>query len=231
MPGGRLTRQDRQLIATGLARGLSFNEIAKSLARPTSTITREVARNGGPNAYQAHRAQQATTRRARRANQAGPPEPIADDTGGRDPETVRRLEARFTEMLVQAGLPRMPTRVLASLYTTDTGSLTAADLARRLRVSPASVSKAVAYLEDQQLIRREHDERRDRYVLDDDLWYRSMLASAERNATLAAASREASEALGAETPAGIRLGKAAEFLQQLNHDIVEAAKRHHLLER
>ncbi|MFD8499972.1 MarR family transcriptional regulator [Amycolatopsis sp. NPDC059657] len=225
MPGGRLTRQDRQLIATGLASGLSFNEIAKSLARPTSTVTREVARNGGPNGYQAHRAQQATVRRARRTNQAAPAAPVADDTGGRDPETVRQLEARFTEMLVQTGLPRMPTRVLASLYTTDTGSLTAADLARRLRVSPASVSKAVAYLEDQQLIRREHDERRDRYVLDDDLWYRSMLASAERNATLAAASREAAEVLGSETPAGIRLGKAAEFLQQLNDDIVEAAKR------
>ncbi|MBO1416423.1 helix-turn-helix domain-containing protein, partial [Streptomyces sp. FH025] len=48
MPGGRLTQQDRRRIATGLAEGLGYGEIARGLGRPTSTVTREIARNGGP---------------------------------------------------------------------------------------------------------------------------------------------------------------------------------------
>lgn len=48
MPGGRLTQQERQQIALGLGDGLAYAEIARRLERPTSTITREVMRNGGP---------------------------------------------------------------------------------------------------------------------------------------------------------------------------------------
>ncbi|GAA2914172.1 hypothetical protein GCM10020221_07340 [Streptomyces thioluteus] len=50
--------------------------------------------------------------------------------------------------------------MLGCLSITDSGSLTSADLVRRLRVSPASVSKAIAYLEGQDLVRRERDGRR-----------------------------------------------------------------------
>ena len=39
MPGGRLTQQERQQIASGLADGLAYAEIARGLDRPTSTIT------------------------------------------------------------------------------------------------------------------------------------------------------------------------------------------------
>ena len=53
MPGGRLTQQERQQIALGLADGLAYAEIARRLDRPTSTITREVMRNGGPTSYRA----------------------------------------------------------------------------------------------------------------------------------------------------------------------------------
>ncbi|MFF5210021.1 MarR family winged helix-turn-helix transcriptional regulator [Streptosporangium sp. NPDC000396] len=42
-------------------------------------------------------------------------------------------------------------------YRADSGSLIAAELARHLQVSPASISKAVAELEQQKLIRRERD--------------------------------------------------------------------------
>ena len=49
--GGRLTQQERQQIALGLAEDLAYAEIARRLDRPTSTITREVMRNGGPTAY------------------------------------------------------------------------------------------------------------------------------------------------------------------------------------
>lgn len=66
MPGGRLTQKDRQQIALGLADGLAYAEIARGLERPTSTITREVMRNGGPTGYRADLAHRATERRAHR---------------------------------------------------------------------------------------------------------------------------------------------------------------------
>ncbi|WP_222723912.1 helix-turn-helix domain-containing protein [Streptomyces sp. uw30] len=51
MPGRRLTRADRQQIAAGLAQRLSYADIARRLNRPASTVSREVARNGGPGRY------------------------------------------------------------------------------------------------------------------------------------------------------------------------------------
>ena len=72
MPGGRLTQQERQQIALGLADGLAYAEIARGLDRPTSTITREVMRNGGPTAYRAELAHRATERRAHRRRRPPP---------------------------------------------------------------------------------------------------------------------------------------------------------------
>lgn len=72
MPGGRLTQQERQQIALGLADGLAYAEIARRLDRPTSTITREVMRNGGPTAYRAEMAHRATERRAHRRRRTTP---------------------------------------------------------------------------------------------------------------------------------------------------------------
>lgn len=70
MPGGRLTQQERHQIAQGLADGLAYAEIARGLERPTSTITREVLRNGGPAGYRADLAQHATEHRAHRSRQS-----------------------------------------------------------------------------------------------------------------------------------------------------------------
>src|SRR5664280_990815 len=48
---GRLSAEDREEILLGLARGESMSEIARSLGRAPSTITREVAANGGTRRY------------------------------------------------------------------------------------------------------------------------------------------------------------------------------------
>ncbi|MFI9842937.1 helix-turn-helix domain-containing protein [Nonomuraea sp. NPDC051941] len=215
MPGGRLTNEDRQHIAAGLAEGLGYAEIGRRLERPASTIMREVTRNGGPDDYGAERAHEATRHRARRNKQAQPPaSPIPDGGHGRDPQEVRDFTESFTALLVQQGLPQMMARVLACLYTTDSGTLTAADLVQRLRVSPASVSHAVAFLEQQGMLRRERvpGRRRERYVIDDEIWLRSMLAGLQMNEALAAASRRGAEVLGAATPAGVRFESSAELL-------------------
>ncbi|GLX08091.1 helix-turn-helix domain-containing protein [Microbispora sp. NBRC 16548] len=215
MPGGRLTDEDRQHIAAGLAEGLGYAEIGRRLGRPASTVMREVTRNGGPDDYGAERAHEATRHRARRHKRAQPPAPPIPDSGhGRDPQAVQDFTESFIALLVQQGLPRMEARVLACLYVTDSGTLTAADLVQRLHVSPASISHAVAFLEQQGMLRRERvpGARRERYVIDDEIWLRSILASLQMNEVLAAASRRGAEILGAATPAGGRFESSAELL-------------------
>ncbi|CAM3313073.1 helix-turn-helix domain-containing protein [Kibdelosporangium persicum] len=227
MPGGRLTQEDRQDIAAGLADGLSYAEIAHRLGRPTSTISREVARNGGGHRYRARQAQRATAERARRGKSRRAATPRPDLCAhGRDPQAVDAFSEEFIDLAVKMGLPRMTAKVLGCLYTTDSGSITAAELVHRLRVSPASISAAVKSLEEQELITRVRDpgQRRDRYVIDDDVWYRAMLASARINATMAEKARQGAEILGATTPAGQRLRDVGEFLERVYEDSVRAAE-------
>ncbi|GAA3468971.1 GbsR/MarR family transcriptional regulator [Nonomuraea roseola] len=225
MPGGRLTHQDRQKIAEGLAEGLTYTEIAGRLDRPISTVTREVARNGGPGGYRADQAQRATQGRTRRRKPTPAP-PAVTDSHGRDPGAVHELEERFTAMMVGTGLPRMTARVLTCLYVTDGGSLTAAELVQRLQVSPASISKAVGELEQQELIRRERDprRRRDRYVIDADAWLRGWMASARQNTMLADIARQGAQVLGATTPAGIRMQDIGHFFEHVGQAMIQAAE-------
>jgi hypothetical protein len=227
MPGGRLTQQERQQITAGLAEGLAYAEIARRLERPTSTITREVMRNGGPGAYRADLAHHATERRARGRRKAasGPAgRPVPPPAHGRDAEAVREYEETFAAIFGQTGLPNVTARILACLYTADTGSATAGELAARLQVSPASVSKAVAFLESQGNIRRERDERRrERYVVDDDVLYQSVMASARATAHLGAVARQGVGVLGAGTPAATRLENIARFVDFVSESIARAA--------
>ncbi len=101
MPGGRLTRQERQQIALGLADDLSYAEIARRLDRPTSTVTREVLRNGGPTGYRAEVAHRATERRAHRSRQATPRDAQpAPQAHGRDAAAVAEFEEALTGVLM-----------------------------------------------------------------------------------------------------------------------------------
>ncbi|MFD3503246.1 helix-turn-helix domain-containing protein [Streptomyces sp. NPDC058678] len=227
MPGGRLTQTERQQIALGLADGLAYAEIARGLDRPTSTVTREVMRNGGPTAYRADLAHRATERRAHRRRQAAPRGAEAPPQAhGRDAEAVREYEEVFTTVLMGSGMPTMMSRVMACLTLTDAGSLTASELVQRLKVSPASISKAIAFLESQGLVRRERDERRrERYVVDDDIWYQSMMASARSTAQIVEIARQGVGVLGPDTPAAARLENVARFLDFVSESIARAAEQ------
>ena len=61
-----LSLLEREEISRGMAAGDSLRAIASRLMRAPSTISREVARNGGRRRYRAHRADEASWRRARR---------------------------------------------------------------------------------------------------------------------------------------------------------------------
>src|SRR5215469_15059164 len=67
VPGpGRLTLADREEITLGLHAGESFTVIAARLGKAVSTVSREVAANGGRGGYRAWRAHQRARGQARR---------------------------------------------------------------------------------------------------------------------------------------------------------------------
>jgi transposase, IS30 family len=73
---GRLSAEEREEILLGLARGESMSVIARSLGRAPSTVTREVAANGGPlhyGAWKAHCRAEGASRRPKPAKLAHPP--------------------------------------------------------------------------------------------------------------------------------------------------------------
>jgi hypothetical protein len=217
MPGARLTREDRSRIAAWLADGLGYAEIGRRLGRPTSTISREVARNGTPGAYLPEHAQQAAGHRARRRK----PRPSEATTGEQATEVVRGFVDQFATLLAATGLPRMTARVFVCLLTADTGGLTAADLVHRLQVSPASVSKSIGYLEAMDLVVRRPDPggRRERYVIDDDVWLRAWQSDTSAHGEIAAAAQQGIELFGADTTAGVRLGKMGQFFARLSQQM------------
>jgi DNA-binding transcriptional regulator GbsR (MarR family) len=119
----------------------------------------------------------------------------------------------------------MMARVMACLYITDSGCLTASELVQRLKVSPASISKAITFLESQGLVRREREDgRRERYVVDDDVWYQSMIASARSLAQIVETAREGVDVLGRGTPAAARLENVARFLDFVTDSTIRAAE-------
>jgi IS30 family transposase len=66
----RLSLAEREEISRGLARGESLRGIARRLGRAPSTVSREVARNGGRGGYRACRADRVALRLMRRPNVA-----------------------------------------------------------------------------------------------------------------------------------------------------------------
>ena len=63
---GRLCLAEREDISRGLARGDKPAEIARTLGRVSSTVTREINNNGGVEGYRAYQAHAAACERARR---------------------------------------------------------------------------------------------------------------------------------------------------------------------
>lgn len=169
------------------------------------------------------RAHEATRTRARRS----PKPPQHDEAAGDGGEAVAEIEEQFIGIMIATGLTRMTARVLTRLYLTDSGSLSASELAHGLRVSPASVSKAVGELERQSLIRRERDpgDRRDRYVIDTDAWLLAWMTSARQNITLAQIAYRGARTLGSVSQAGMRLKDFGDFFDHVGNAMAEAAQQ------
>ena len=132
-------------------------------------------------------------------------------------EEVSRFVERFASVLVEGGMPRMPSRVFAMLLATDSGRLTAVELAERLQVSPAAISGAVRYLTQVSLISREREpgSRKDVYRLHDDQWYEAVVRRESLLSRWERAVLDGIDAVGPDTLAGARLRDTADFFQFL----------------
>ena len=124
-----------------------------------------------------------------------------------------RVVARLAAMLTDAGFPRMPARVFVALLCTDSGRLTASELATAVQGSAGAVSGAVRYLVSIGLVDREHlpGSRKDLYRVRPDAWHAALVrrdAMVHRFTSILA---EGVAALGPTTPAGQRLAETRDF--------------------
>lgn len=134
---------------------------------------------------------------------------------------------RMGGALTAAGLSRLPSRIFAALLADPDGRMTAAELGEALRVSPASVSGAVRYLDGVGMIRREREpgSRRDVFVVDDDAW-RDMLLRADRvYAPMVAELDRAVDALPEDDPALGRITLSREFMKFVTEEMAAMSAR------
>lgn len=145
----------------------------------------------------------------------------------RDEAALQRFIERFALDLAGTGMPRMPARVFAGLLATDSGNLTAGELAELLQVSPASVSGAVRYLERATVVTRERapGSRRDHFRVDQDVWHELYTHRDELLVGWIDTVRDGCEAVGPDTPAGLRLAETVAFFEFVHAELVELNKR------
>src|SRR5689334_9107785 len=140
---------------------------------------------------------------------------------------VSKFVETFASAFVDAGVPRMPSRVFAAILASDAGRLTAADLSAQLQASPAAISGAVRYLIQVGLILRERDpgSRRDVYAVGDDAWYEAIVRRERLLELWSRAIREGVDAVGPDTPAGRRLAETLSFFAFLQTEMPALLER------
>ena len=136
-------------------------------------------------------------------------------------KAVRRFIEDFASALTEMGVPRMPARVFVALLTSDSGRLTAAELADQLSASPAAMSGAVRYLLQVGLIRREGEpgSRRHYYRVPDDVWDELITIRNRAMARWTAVLREGAAILGADTPAGARVAESVRYFEFVSAEL------------
>jgi DNA-binding transcriptional regulator GbsR (MarR family) len=141
----------------------------------------------------------------------------------RDEQALRDYAERSASLLVGAGFPRMPARVLMALMVAETG-LTALQLAERLDASAAAISGAVRYLQTVAMVTRvpQQGSRRDLYELPQNAWYSaSMSENRLYDAILSLSLPAIDVAGGADSIAGARIHEMTEFFRFIQRRLPE----------
>jgi DNA-binding transcriptional regulator GbsR (MarR family) len=128
---------------------------------------------------------------------------------------------RFASVLTESGFPRMPARVFAALLATDSGRLTAAQLAALLHVSPAAISGAVSYLVQVNLCSREAEpgSRREHYRVHSETWYEAIARKDQVLDRCERSLRDGIEVVGRDSPAGARIAETLAFFEFIQTEL------------
>jgi DNA-binding transcriptional regulator GbsR (MarR family) len=162
---------------------------------------------------------------------AGPGQPAAEADGGaaygRDTAAIRHFIESFTAQLTQAGFPRTPARIFVALLTSDSSSLTAAELAELLQTSPASVSSGARYLVQVGLVtpHGEPGSRRQHYRMPVSVWQDMVRLRDQQFSRWATELAQGVQVLGPSSPAGQRMADTVSYFQFIS------AEMHGLLAR
>jgi len=156
---------------------------------------------------------------------------LPEDPDGSEPAAVHRFVDRLGGALASSGMALQPSRAFAALLATESGRLTAAELADVLEISPSAVSGAVGALEQLGWIRRERPRgsRRDVYIVAEDAWHDVMLRTDQIYAPITAALAEGVGSIDGRPQARARIALSLEFLRFVSGEmagIVERWERH-----
>ncbi len=140
---------------------------------------------------------------------------------GRDPAAVRGFIERFTAQLTQAGFPRTPARIFVALLTSDSSTLTAAELAELLQTSAASVSGGVRYLLQVGLIGADGEpgSRRQHYWMSEQVWQDIVRLRDRQFTRWAAEMAEGVRVLGPDSPAGVRMAETVRYFEFISGEM------------
>ncbi|MBV9847558.1 MAG: MarR family transcriptional regulator [Kutzneria sp.] len=141
-----------------------------------------------------------------------------------DKGAITGFRERFAQIMVESGMPRMAARVYAALMVTDSGQLSAAELAERLDVGAPAISGAVKYLVQVRLVERGRapGSRHDFCRIHEHTWSHFISQSDPVLVQVQAGADEGIAVLGLDSPAGRRLDETRRFFAFLREEIKQS---------
>lgn len=149
-----------------------------------------------------------------------------------DEGAIAVFQERFAQIMVESGMPRMASRVYAALLVTDTGELSAAELAERLGVGASAISGAVKYLVQVRLVERgrEPGTRHDFCRIHEHTWSHFVSQSDPVLVRVQDGADEGVALLGLDSPAGQRMDETRRFFAFLREEIKQSMAKWHRLQ-
>ncbi|MBB5081752.1 GbsR/MarR family transcriptional regulator [Nonomuraea endophytica] len=141
-----------------------------------------------------------------------------------DEGDIAGFRERFAQIMVEYGMPRMAARVYAALLVSDSGKLSAAELAERLEAGAPAISGAVKYLVQVRLVERgrEPGTRHDFCRIHEHTWSHFVSRSDPMLARVQGGADDGVAVLGLDTPAGQRLDETRRFFAFVREEISQS---------
>jgi DNA-binding transcriptional regulator GbsR (MarR family) len=144
-----------------------------------------------------------------------------------DEGAIAEFRERFAQIMVESGMPRMASRVYAALLVTDSGKLSAPELAERLGVGASAISGAVKYLVRIRLVERgrEPGARYDFCRIHEHTWSHYITQSDPVLVRVQAGADEGIALLGLDSPSGRRLDETRRFFTFIREEIRQSMEK------